>query len=120
MSNTNILKTAREIGYKEINLLRNTLKNNIRNNNNFNLNSSKNTSINNKFYIRENSFSRNKKHISIDENNSDQKLSKNESMTKLGFLDIMNVKKKIVKGIHIKNFSQILNINSSKTERIKK
>jgi hypothetical protein len=41
-------------------------------------------------------------------------------MTKLGFLDIMNVKKKIVKGIHIKNFSQILNINSSKTERIKK
>jgi hypothetical protein len=120
MSNTNILKTAREIGYKEINLLRNTLKNNLRNNNNFNLNSSKNTSINNKFYIRENSFSRNKKHISIDENNSDQKLSKNESMTKLGFLDIMNVKKKIVKGIHIKNFSQILNINSSKTERIKK
>ncbi len=116
MSNNNILKTAREIGYKEINLLRNTLKNNIRNN--INLNSSKNSSINNKFYFRENSFSRNKKHNSIEETNS--KISKNDSMTKLGLLDLVNVKKKIVKGIHIKNFSQILNGNSIQTKRKKK
>ena len=116
MSNNNILKTAREIGYKEINLLRNTLKNNLRNN--INLNSSKNSSINNKFYFRENSFSRNKKHNSIEETNS--KISKNDSMTKLGLLDLVNVKKKIVKGIHIKNFSQILNGNSIKTNIKKK
>ena len=116
MSNNNILKTAREIGYKEINLLRNTLKNNIRNS--INLNSSKNSSINNKFYFRENSFSRNKKHNSIEETNS--KISKNDSMIKLGLLDLVNVKKKIVKGIHIKNFSQILNANTIQSNRKKK
>ena len=115
MSNNNILKTTRENKYKELNLLRNILKNNIRNNNNFNLKSSKNSSLNNKFYLRESPFSRNKRHISIDENHSGNKINKNESMTKLGFLYIENIKKGIIKEIHIKNFSQILNINFSKT-----
>ncbi len=39
-------------------------------------------------------------------------------MTKLGFLDIENIKKRIIKEIHIKNFSKILNINFSKTIKI--
>ena len=41
-------------------------------------------------------------------------------MIKLGLLDLVNVKKKIVKGIHIKNFSQILNANTIQSNRKKK
>ena len=57
------------------------------------------------------------------QSNNKNYISRNDSLTKLGFMDAINIKKKI-KGIQIKNFSKIFNVNlsqiQSKTDRYNK
>jgi hypothetical protein len=43
-------------------------------------------------------------------------MNKNNSLTKLVFFDMINSQKK-VKGIHIKNFSKVWNVNLSKQSK---
>jgi hypothetical protein len=148
----NMLKTAREIGYKDLNMLKSTSKNkrkSCNNNNNSNSNnssikyrnlSSKRVTDKNKQTLTSRNvsnrtkqsdgvcneqnandiISRNKRNVSNCNNcNSSIKnngMSKNDSLTKFGFADAMKVKKKIVKGIHIKNFSKIFNVNVSQLQ----
>jgi hypothetical protein len=159
-----MLKTAREIGYKELNMLKSTSNYNKHNSitkysnlpskrtsiqqNSVNTVISRNTSgvvstkaknTNNNNNNNNEINSRNKRNCSNDNNNNNNNnknssnssikhniISKNDSLTKYGFIDVVNVKKKIVKGIHINNFSKIFNMNVSqfnnnnKTERISK
>ena len=162
----NMLKTAREIGYKELNMLKSTSNYNKHNSitkysnlpskrtsiqqNSVNTVISRNTSgvvstkaknTNNNNNNNNEINSRNKRNCSNDNNNNNNNnnknssnssikhniISKNDSLTKYGFIDVVNVKKKIVKGIHINNFSKIFNMNVSqfnnnnnKTERTSK
>ena len=70
----------------------------------------------------DNKMSRNVRNSSNEKNSSSKNyVSRNDSLTKLGFIDAINVKKKI-KGIQIKNFSKVFNVNSSqaKTDRFHK
>ena len=147
----NMLKTAREIGYKDLNMLKSTSKNKRRSCNNNNNNNSNNSGIKYRnlsskrvtdkhkqtltsrnvsnrtkqsdIVCNENNgndiISRNKRNVSNCNCNSSVKnnlMSKNDSLTKFGFADAMKVKKKIVKGIHIKNFSKIFNVNVSQLQ----
>ena len=142
----NMLRTAREIGYKELNMLKSTSSytkhNSITKYSNLpskrataqqsvNTVISRNTSgvvstkaKNTDRNITNEINSRNKRNGSSDNNkhssNSSIKhnvISKNDSLTKYGFMDVVNVKKKIVKGIHINNFSKIFNVNVSQLNR---
>ena len=146
----NMLKTAREIGYKDLNMLKSTSKNKKRscnnNNNNSNSNnssikyrnlSSKRVNDKNKQTLTSRNvsnrtkqsdgvcneqnvndiISRNKRNVSnCNSSVKNNVMSKNDSLTKFGFADAMKVKKKIVKGIHIKNFSKIFNVNVSQLQ----
>ena len=61
--------------------------------------------------------SRNRKNKNISQpktisNKSNKSINRNNSSLKLGILDIMNIKKKYIKGINIKNFSKVLNISN--------
>ena len=45
-------------------------------------------------------------------NKNYKNISRNDSSLKLGILDIINIKKKCIKGINIKHFSKALNISN--------
>ena len=123
VSANSALKTAREIGYKELNLLKASNKNKKDDiaitSRNYNYNYKYNNYLKSK---NDNKISRNVRNSSNEKNSSSKNyVSRNYSLTKLGFIDAVNVKKKI-KGIQIKNFSKVFNVNLSqvKTERLKK
>ena len=106
------IKHGKDVGYKEINYLKNGIK-------------SKSRKLKEKLYneIKLNS-SRNKnkskiKNISQPKtitNKNSKGISRNESALKFGILDIMNIKKKKIKGININNFSKALNISNIKAK----
>ena len=110
-SKFNEVKTKKEIGYKEINYIknknsrnRNEIKQKILNSG-YNIKSSRNH--NNHSQIK--NMSQNKTFLNKKKNNP------NISSYQLGILDIMNIKRNFVKGFNINNFSKILkgtNINS--------
>ena len=104
-------KNGKEIGYKEISFLKNGIissknKNRLKEKllyNEININSSRN-----KNKIKNKNISQPKTFV----NKNNKIVSRNDSSLKLGILDIMNIKKKITKGINIKNFSKALNISN--------
>ena len=104
-------KNGKEIGYKEISFLKNGIissknKNKLKEKllyNEININSSRN-----KNKIKNKNISQPKTFV----NKNNKIVSRNDSSLKLGILDIMNIKKKITKGINIKNFSKALNISN--------
>lgn len=123
VSANSAVKTAREIGYKELNLLKASTKSKKDDiaitSRNYNYNYKYNNYLKSK---NDNKMSRNVRNSSNEKNSSSKNyVSRNDSLTKLGFIDAVNVKKKI-KGIQIKNFSKVFNVNSSqaKTDRFKK
>ena len=105
------LKHQREIGYKEMTYIKNGIKisqnkSQIREKilyKDMNINSSRN-----KIKVKNRNISQPKTNI----NKSNKNISKNDSSLKLGISDIMNIKKKYIKGIHINNFSKVLNISN--------
>lgn len=123
VSANSAIKTAREIGYKELNLLKASTKSKKDDiaitSRNYNYNYKYNNYLKSK---NDNKMSRNVRNSSNEKNSSSKNyVSRNDSLTKLGFIDAINVKKKI-KGIQIKNFSKVFNVNSSqaKTDRFHK
>ena len=107
-------ETKQKVGYKEINSLRNQNSKNkndikkkiLNSGNGFNLNNSRNHSM--KSLIKNNSktnFVNNKKKNS------------NDSSLKLGFLDIMNIKKNLALGFNIKKFSKVLNVSNNNNQK---
>ena len=101
-------ETKNKIGYKEINFLRNQ--------NSRNRNEIKEKILNNN--------SRNYNHKSLNRNSSQSNsiISKktknlNESSIKLGIMDIMNVKKNLMNGFNIQNFSRALNSSHIKNNQ---
>ena len=120
--NNNGLKTARDIGYKELNILKAAAQKN--NHKEEAYTSRYNYKYSNKNDIQK--ISRNVRNSSNEkstQSNNKNYISRNDSLTKLGFMDAINIKKKI-KGIQIKNFSKIFNVNlsqvQSKTDRYSK
>ncbi len=109
--NKNLLKTSRDIHVLKKSL--NTLEKKEGNNTSNNI-FSKNENI---FNLKQNSVSRNKKIENYNKNiNSVNKENNNESLSKIGFLDVVNMKQNKIKGIQIKNFSKIFNINLSQSK----
>ena len=112
--------TTRDSGYKDINILKNTLRT-IGKSDNLNMNNNNNDTSNNivnnkkKINSKQCSVSRNKK-VENYNNISMNKISRNDSLSKLGFLDVVNMKKRVIKGINIKNFSKVLNVNLSQSK----
>ncbi len=110
--NYNVLKTTKDLGYKDMNQLKSNMKNNhqsstkIKNkflfgNNDYNI-SSRNRNTNNGIIIKEISM--------IKTNNFN---NTNDPSVKMGFLDMINSKKKKqIKGIKIQNFSKVFNVFS--------
>ena len=114
--NNNLLKTSRDIQIKEINVLKNSLKSfdKKEGNNTSNNTFSKNENI---FNLKQNCVSRNKKIENYHKNiNSANKENNNDSLSKIGFLDVVNMKQNQIKGIQIKNFSKIFDINLSQSK----
>ena len=146
--NNNMLKTAREIGYKELNILKSisnrgsglhsrrisTKQKSNKDEKCYSRNVSstcnKSKKSENICYCNKPDSSRNKRNISHDVNNKNSVsvknnvISKNDSLRKICYGEGIGGKKKIMRGIHIKNFSKIFNVNLSqlrgKTERIVK
>ena len=104
-------KNGKEIGYKDISFLRNGIISSK------NKNKLKDKLLNNEMKI---SNSRNKNKIKNKNlsqprtlaNKNNKNISRNDSSLRLKILDIMNIKKKYIKGINIKNFSKALNISN--------
>ena len=114
--NNNLLKTLRDIQFKEIHVLKNSLKSLDKKDGNSTSNNifSKNENI---FNLKQNCVSRNKKVENYVKNiNSANKENNNDSLSKIGFLDVVNIKKSKIKGIQIKNFSKVFNINLSQSK----
>ena len=114
--NNNLLKTLRDIQFKEIHVLKNSLKSLDKKDGNSTSNNifSKNENI---FNLKQNCVSRNKKVENYVKNiNSANKDNNNDSLSKIGFLDVVNIKKSKIKGIQIKNFSKVFNINLSQSK----
>ena len=116
----NAIKTAREMGYKEMNIIKSSIippkKNVMKQTEGLTARTSR---INYpKQQNNEAKTSRNVKNESRNNNSSTKNgfISRNDSLSKLGFIDAANVKKKIIKGIHIKNFSKIFNANLSQLQ----
>ena len=109
-SKIKLSETKSKIGYKEINFLRNQ-------------------NSRNRYEIKEkilNNNSRNYYHKSLNRNSSQtnsiiskKKKNLNESSIKLGIMDIMNVKKNLLQGFNIKNFSKALNSSNIKNNQKK-
>ena len=112
INNKNIFRTIDKIRDKE-NFL--SVKNNFKKF--LNINSFKISPIKKKFFD-EISLSRNKKHLNIGKNKSNQGI-KNNSMTKLDLLEQANIKKKVLTGIHINQIFQFPNSNELKNGKIK-
>lgn len=124
--NNNGLKTARDIGYKELNILKSAAQKNNHKDEAYTsrYNYNYNNYLKNKNDMQK--ISRNIRNSSNEKSthsNNKNYISRNDSLTKLGFLDSVNIKKKI-KGIQIRNFSKIFNVNlsqiQSKTDRYSK
>ena len=111
-NNTNIkineIKQKKEIGYKEINYIKNKNSRNRKEikqkilNSAININSSRNNNnkINNS---KKKNMSQTKTIMNKKKNNT------NISSYQIGILDIMNIKRNIVKGFNINDFSKVLN-----------
>lgn len=115
----NAIKTAREMGYKEINIIKSSIipkKNVIKQTEGLTARTSRITYP--KQQNNEVKISRNVNNESKNGNSSAKNgfISRNDSLSKLGFIDAVNVKKKVIKGIHIKNFSKIFNVNLSQLQ----
>ena len=124
--NNNGLKTARDIGYKELNILKAAAQKNNHKEEAYTsrYNYKYSNYLKNKNDIQK--ISRNVRNSSNEkstQSNNKNYISRNDSLTKLGFMDAITIKKKI-KGIQIKNFSKIFNVNlsqiQSKTDRYNK
>ena len=81
-----VIKSKKELGYKEINYIKNK---NSRNRKEINL--------------------KNKNSMTKTKTVNKKKINQNNSIHKVGVLDIMNIKKNFVKGFNINNFSKIIN-----------
>ena len=116
--NNNLLMTTRDIDNKDLNILRNAFKSKlgkkeINNKSLIDFNTTKNYHETIKNNLR-NFMSRNKNDGKNNNNeSSENKRSKNELFTKLGFLDNFKIKKKIKNEIE-KNISKKQNSNSKK------
>ena len=115
LNNKNIFKTIDEIGDKGNFFSSKNLKNNFKRI--LNINSFKISPMKKKFF-GEISLSRNQKYNNIEKNKSNQGI-KNNSMTKLDVLDLINVKKKVLKAIQFKKRYQFPNSNELKDGKIK-
>ena len=112
------LKHGNDIGYKEMNFLKNGIKfsknkSNLKEKllyNQVNIKSSRNDNK-----IKNKNISQPK---TIRNKNNKCNVSRNDSSLKIGILDIMNIKKKDIKGINIKNFSKALNISNINAKKI--
>ena len=113
------LMTSRDVHYKEINLIKNTLKgkrdkSNKNNNSTYNNKNKDDVKINLK---QQSSVSRNKKLENYNQNGySINKGSESDSLSKVAFIDVIHMKKNIIKGINIKNFSKVFNVNISQSK----
>ena len=97
-------KNGKEIGYKEISSKnKNKLKEKLLHNE-ININSSRN-----KKKIKYKNISQPK---TIANKNNNKNISRIDSSLKFGIIDMMNIKKKYIKGINIKNFSKALNLSN--------
>lgn len=111
--------TSRDVHYKEINLIKNTLKgkrdkSNKNNNSTYNNKNKDDVKINLK---QQSSVSRNKKLENYNQNGySINKGSESDSLSKVAFIDVIHMKKNIIKGINIKNFSKVFNVNLSQSK----
>ena len=112
------LKHGKDIGYKEMNFLKNGIKSSKNKSNlkekllynEVNIKSSRNENK-----IKNKNVSQPK---TIRNKNNKSNVSRNDSSLKIGILDIMNTKKKDIKGINIKNFSKALNISNINAKKI--
>ena len=118
-ASNNLLMTSRDVHYKEINLIKNSLKgkrdkSNKNNNSTYNNKNKDDVKINLK---QQSSVSRNKKLENYNQNGySINKGSESDSLSKVAFIDVIHMKKNIIKGINIKNFSKVFNVNISQSK----
>ena len=118
-ASNNLLMTSRDVHYKEINLIKNSLKgkrdkSNKNNNSTYNNKNKDDVKINLK---QQSSVSRNKKLENYNQNGySINKGSESDSLSKVAFIDVIHMKKNIIKGINIKNFSKVFNVNLSQSK----
>ena len=101
-----ILKTKKEIGYKEINYIKNKNSRNRKDIKQKILNSGNNNIINSRNF---NIPLKNKNSMTKTKTMTKKKSNQTTSTYKIGVLDIMNIKKNFVKGFNINNFSKIIN-----------
>lgn len=106
LQNSNF-QTAREIGYKDLHLLKTSSKQGEKSKEKKNKEIDNNNINNNNFISRNNN-----KLLSCD--SLSQRKMKTNSISRGSFLEMTNnINKNIIKGIHIKNFSKIFNVNQS-------
>ena len=101
-----VLKSKKEIGYKEINYIKNKNSRNRKEIKQKILNSGNNNIINSRNF---NIPLKNKNSMTKTKTVNKKKNNQNTSINKIGILDIMNIKKNFVKGFNINNFSKIIN-----------
>ena len=101
-----VLKPKKEIGYKEINYIKNKNSRNRKDIKQKILNSGNNNIINSRNF---NIPLKNKNSMTKTKTMTKKKSNQTTSTHKIGVLDIMNIKKNFVKGFNINNFSKIIN-----------
>ena len=101
-----VLKTKKEIGYKEINYIKNKNSRNRKDIKQKILNSGNNNIINSRNF---NIPLKNKNSMTKTKTMTKKKSNQTTSTYKIGVLDIMNIKTNFVKGFNINNFSKIIN-----------
>ena len=101
-----VLKTKKEIGYKEINYIKNKNSRNRKDIKQKILNSGNNNIINSRNF---NIPLKNKNSMTKTKTMTKKKSNQTTSTHKIGVLDIMNIKTNFVKGFNINNFSKIIN-----------
>ena len=101
-----VLKTKKEIGYTEINYIKNKNSRNRKDIKQKILNSGNNNIINSRNF---NIPLKNKNSMTKTKTMTKKKSNQTTSTHKIGVLDIMNIKKNFVKGFNINNFSKIIN-----------
>ena len=101
-----VIKSKKELGYKEINYIKNKNSRNRKEIKQKILNSGKNNIINSRNFDMS---LKNKNSMTKTKTVNKKKINQNNSIHKVGVLDIMNIKKNFVKGFNINNFSKIIN-----------
>ena len=101
-----VIKSKKELGYKEINYIKNKNSRNRKEIKQKILNSGKNNIINSRNFDMP---LKNKNSMTKTKTVNKKKINQNNSIHKVGVLDIMNIKKNFVKGFNINNFSKIIN-----------